>query len=383
MELDKKFDLIVIGSNLGAYISAALSAKRGLSVLLIDNLEAKYTYDCSSFKFDFVPQYSAGFYPERLFDKIFQELSLSINEQAEIRKVSATYQVITQNSRVNITDNFSVLKNEIKREFNKKFSSNLDYFRLIDFIFDETSQEGPILTYYYLSLILDEKSTKSWILIDESKLKNSIVEAVCDKNCKKIWNKVINNNLPRDFIDNSLNIEDPKKLKQIGAMVGRFQPFHNGHLQLIQTILSEVNFLKIGIGSSQYSNTMYNPFSYDERKEFIIQSLNSENVDPDLYDIYPIPDLHNMKKWVAQVLDVFGNFNIFYSNNDWIRQLFKKSGKKVGIKHVFDFKRFNGTYIRQMICDNESIQNLVPTSVISYLIKIDGIKRVKDLFQIP
>jgi len=278
---------------------------------------------------------------------------------------------------------YSSIENEIKHQFKDKFGCNLVHFNLIDFVFEEVAKEGSILTYYYLALILDKSSIKNWIVIDENELKNAIVEAVCDKNCKKIWDKVLNNNLSRNFIKNSLNIQDQKNIMQIGVIVGRFQPFHNGHLQLIQTILSEVNFLKIGIGSSQYSNTMYNPFSYDERKEFIIQSLNSENVDPDLYDIYPIPDLHNMKKWVAQVLDVFGNFNIFYSNNDWIRQLLKKSGKKVGIKHIFDFKRFNGTYIRQMICDNESIQNLVPTSVISYLIKIDGIKRVKDLFQIP
>ena len=127
---------------------------------------------------------------------------------------------------------------------------------------------------------------------------------------------------------------------------------------------------------------MYNPFSYDERKEFIIQSLRSAKIGSDRYEICPLPDLHNMKKWVAQVLDVFGKFNIFYSNNDWIRQLFKKSGKLVGDKHVFDFKHFNGTNIRGMICDNKSIQDLVPASVFSYLEEIDGIKRVKDLFQI-
>jgi len=277
---------------------------------------------------------------------------------------------------------YSSIENEIKHEFNKKFSSNLVDFRLIDFIFDEISQEGPILKYYYIALILDEKSTKSWILIDESKLKNSIVEAVCDKNCKKIWNKVINYNLPKDLIDNSLNIQDSKKIKLIGAIIGRFQPFHNGHLQLIQAILSEVNFLKIGIGSSQYSYSMYNPFSYDERKEFIIQSLRSVNVGSDRYEIYPLPDLHNMKKWVAQVLDVFENFNIFYSNNDWIRQLFKKSGKLVGDKHVFDFKHYNGTNIREMMCDNKSIQALVPASVFSYLEEIEGFKRVKNLSQI-
>lgn len=277
---------------------------------------------------------------------------------------------------------YSTIENEIKRVFKEKFGSDLVNYRLIDFIFDETLKVGPMLKYYYLALILDKKSPKNWILVDENELKNSMDEAVCNKNCKIILKKVLNNNLHRDLINQVQKSQDQKISKQIGAIVGRFQPFHNGHLQLILTILSEVNFLKIGIGSSQYSNTTYNPFNYDERKEFILQSLQSENVSPDRYEIYPLPDLHNMKKWVDQVLDVFGNFNIFYSNNDWIRQLFKKSGKKVGTKHMFDFKQFNGTYIRQMICDSESIQDLVPNSVFFYLKKIDGIKRVKDLFQI-
>ena len=277
---------------------------------------------------------------------------------------------------------YSTIENEIKHEFKEKFGKILVHYRIIDFIFDETPKEGPVLKYYYLALILNENSTKNWNLTSENELKNALDEAVCDKNVKKILKNVLYNNLHRDFINQTQFSQNQEISKQIGAIVGRFQPFHNGHLQLILTILSEVNFIKIGIGSSQYSNTKYNPFSYDERKEFIILSLQSDNVSPDRYEIYPLPDLHNMKKWVVQVLDVFGNFNIFYTNNDWIRQLFKKSGKKVMTKHMFEFKKFNGTHIRQKICDSESIQDLVPTSVFFYLKKIDGIKRVKDLFQI-
>jgi len=278
---------------------------------------------------------------------------------------------------------YSSIVNEIKQDFKEKFGETLVHFRLIDFIYEEDSKEGSILTYYYLALLLDKATIKNWIMIDESGLKNALVEAVCDRNCKKIWKKVIDENLSRNFVTYSLQNQDQNKELRIGAIVGRFQPFHNGHLQLILAILSKVDFLKIGIGSSQYSHTMYNPFNYDERKEFIIQSLRSENIRSDRYEIYPLPDLHNMKKWVTQVLDVFGNFNIFYSNNDWICQIIKKSGKNVGDrKYIFDFKRFNGTYIRQKICEKASIQDLVPPSVFIYLKKIDGIKRVMNLFQI-
>jgi len=54
----------------------------------------------------------------------------------------------------------------------------------------------------------------------------------------------------------------------------------------------------------------------------------------------------------------------------------------VGDKYIFDFKHFNGTNIREMICDNKPIQGLVPISVIYYLKEIEGIKRVKNLSQI-
>ena len=55
----------------------------------------------------------------------------------------------------------------------------------------------------------------------------------------------------------------------IGLFVGRFQPFHDAHLQIIQNALKEVEKLIIGVGSSQYSETAENPFTYEERKEMI------------------------------------------------------------------------------------------------------------------
>ena len=45
-----------------------------------------------------------------------------------------------------------------------------------------------------------------------------------------------------------------------GLFIGRFQPFHNGHLQDIKNALKEVDELIIAIGSSQHFNTKENPF---------------------------------------------------------------------------------------------------------------------------
>ena len=54
----------------------------------------------------------------------------------------------------------------------------------------------------------------------------------------------------------------------MGLLIGRFQPFHNGHLYLIKEALQSVDRLIIGIGSSNVQNED-NPFDYETRKEMI------------------------------------------------------------------------------------------------------------------
>ncbi len=47
--------------------------------------------------------------------------------------------------------------------------------------------------------------------------------------------------------------------------VGRFQPYHLGHHEVIRSILREVDELIIGIGSAQESHSLENPFTAGER----------------------------------------------------------------------------------------------------------------------
>ena len=59
------------------------------------------------------------------------------------------------------------------------------------------------------------------------------------------------------------------KLEKRGLFLGRFQPFHLGHLDVIKQALKMVDELVIVIGSAQYSHTFENPFTDSEREEMI------------------------------------------------------------------------------------------------------------------
>ena len=64
----------------------------------------------------------------------------------------------------------------------------------------------------------------------------------------------------------------------IGFLIGRFQPFHLGHLEAIKFALSKVEHLHLGIGSSNKNHEKRNPFTADERKKMILSSLDDDYI---------------------------------------------------------------------------------------------------------
>lgn len=67
----------------------------------------------------------------------------------------------------------------------------------------------------------------------------------------------------------------PKKAKA-AVVIGRFQPFHNGHKHLIEYALSEAHMVVVAIGSAGRSRDIKNPWTYSERKEMIRLSMQEE-----------------------------------------------------------------------------------------------------------
>ena len=141
------------------------------------------------------------------------------------------------------------------------------------------------------------------------------------------------------------------------------------------------NQVKIGIGSSQLSNTFSDPFSETERKDFINTALEKRGISQNRYEIFSIPDIFNAQKWVDHVISITGEFNIIYSNSDWVRQLFKKQGIEIGNKLEIFKKKYNGTRIRNLIANrNNKWRLLVPKEVQILIENFNGIERIQDLY---
>ena len=160
-------------------------------------------------------------------------------------------------------------------------------------------------------------------------------------------------------------------------MIGRFQPFHNGHLEVVRKIVSEADAVIIGIGSAQYSHTPENPFTAGERHLMISKSLEAEDIHA--FYLVPIVDVNRYSIWVSHVETLVPPFDRVYTNNPLTRRLFKEDGYDVSGSPLYDREKYSGKEIRDRIRVGAEWENLVPSAVVEVLKEIDGINRIKEL----
>jgi nicotinamide-nucleotide adenylyltransferase len=158
--------------------------------------------------------------------------------------------------------------------------------------------------------------------------------------------------------------------------IGRFQPFHRGHLAMVKRILESNDEIIIAIGSAQYSHTGENPFTAGERYEMIKRSLDAEDIHN--YHIVPIPDTHVHSVWVSHVTSLVPHFDVVYTNSDLVVRLFREHGLKVLSPSMVDRERLSGTEVRHRMLKGGDWDSLVPSVVAEYIKDIDGIERIRE-----
>lgn len=161
------------------------------------------------------------------------------------------------------------------------------------------------------------------------------------------------------------------------VFIGRFQPFHLGHVFMIKKCTTESMY--IGIGSSQYHHTFDNPFTYEERKTMIELALKDEFFIT--YDIYPVKDIHDPPRWVDHVTTCLPPFTTVLTNNEVTASLFKAKGFTVVIPGLQKRDLYKGEIIRERMRTDQSWEHLVPSSVARFLHQIDAVSRLKTLFK--
>ncbi len=165
--------------------------------------------------------------------------------------------------------------------------------------------------------------------------------------------------------------------------IGRFQPFHAGHLAVLETIRQRHphHSVLLGIGSAQASYTWENPFTAGERAEMIGAAISAAGLDR--IEWVPIPDIHQHALWVAHVRALVPAFERVVTNNPLTAELFGRDGVAVEATEWVDRARLEGRAIRERLAEGRPVTDRVPKAVADWLESHRAGERLRMLRRAP
>lgn len=165
-----------------------------------------------------------------------------------------------------------------------------------------------------------------------------------------------------------------------GILITRAQPFHIAHKYITKEMdkADDLDENIFGIGSSQLSYTLHDPFTSDERERMMIKSLDLKKP----FHIVKIPDINDYPNWVNHVVSLCPSFDVVYAGgnanySDINRDLFEE--KNYEIRNISVDSTARGTLIRDLMIKDGNWQELVPQGTKEVIYEIKGVKRLKEL----
>ena len=167
--------------------------------------------------------------------------------------------------------------------------------------------------------------------------------------------------------------------------IGRFQPFHNGHLQTLKAALDQADEVLILLGSSNRANNIRNPWTAQQRENMIRAVLKDEGISQKRVKVVPIHDYpYNDELWLSEVQAVvnvktdkddakIGIIGFKRDHTSFYLDLFPQ-WERVEIE---EFGKINATEIRNFLFEStgylnvhalpESIRNDIPRAAMHWI----------------
>lgn len=155
-----------------------------------------------------------------------------------------------------------------------------------------------------------------------------------------------------------------------GLFVGRFQPFHKGHLHAIHYALERAIRLHVGIGSSDAAPSARNPFSAAERYRMV-----ESCVDPERVSIFEVPDYHDHSRWAAHIARA-ASFEVVFTNDEQTRHVYERRGVDTMAVPFEERRRLSGTNVRRLLGTGGDWRPLVPDGAGAVLDEIGAAARL-------
>jgi len=154
---------------------------------------------------------------------------------------------------------------------------------------------------------------------------------------------------------------------KVALIVGRFQPFHKGHLFLVKKALQKADKIVFGIGSANIHDE-YNPLNFNQRKKMLEIVIQKEKLEARVLKIVPLDDVYNDEKWLKNVREKAGRFDLVVSNSEWTNKILEKAGYKIWRLGYYRKDLYEGWRVRELIKAGKNFKNRIPAYLYPFLI---------------
>ena len=161
--------------------------------------------------------------------------------------------------------------------------------------------------------------------------------------------------------------------------MGRYQPFHLGHMALAEQAMAECDDIIIAVTSAQYNYLEKDPFTVGERIEMIRNAMRESGADPGRYMILGLENQHNVATWPAYLKAALPSFQRVYSGNPYVAMLLQDHGTEVVQPKMLDRERFNATALRRMMASGGGWRSRVPPAVARFIESVGGENRIRTI----
>ena len=171
-----------------------------------------------------------------------------------------------------------------------------------------------------------------------------------------------------------------KKMRyKTGLIVGRFQPFHLGHLSMIRQGLEVCEKVKIVIGSSNRNFEQENPLTAEERLKILNLVISKEKWEGKILEVKFLKDVVDNLEWMESLVKISGKFEVVIGNDSLVSVLAKYKGYEIFRPKLSKREIWQATIIRQNIMEDKKWKSLVPEYELKLLEKFRLEERLREL----
>ncbi|TXH07533.1 MAG: hypothetical protein E6R05_00425 [Candidatus Moraniibacteriota bacterium] len=155
-----------------------------------------------------------------------------------------------------------------------------------------------------------------------------------------------------------------KKYKT-ALFIGRFQPFHKGHLYILEKCLEIAEQVVILVAKAEAKGEVNDPWDYQVRKRMVCEVVNARGIKERVKKIVSCPDYPSDARWLSEVKRRVGEFDVVVSNNEWTLNVFREAGQRVMESGLYKREELEGVKIRALMrAGDEDWKMRVPSEIV-------------------